>query len=246
MVSNLQSISKGCFQLALKHLVNCQLPTACHCHMQFALGWARFPARSLSFGLGHAGTRGSTSHHILTHCAYAWLVLGWEPLLIEVTFWPQCWPQASAPLQPRLGPCWLEPVSIMEKQCYHDNVCGRCWLAFCRINLASHYSPVVSQGTECPCRLVSGLQFVCGWCEGLPVGCVRVTLLHNCTFTILWVVLDLCVVVPSEWLIHVSWILQTRVPVRHHCLGSETLQWDLEMPFPVLLLTCQLPSSGVK
>lgn len=67
------------------------------------------------------------------------------------------------------------------------------------------------------------------------MGCVRATLL-NCTFTLLWAPLNLGIVKPSEWLIHGSGILGG-----HPCLDSEMWYWDLEMPFPVLLLTCQLP-----
>lgn len=76
-----------------------------------------------------------------------------------------------------------QSVSITEKQCLHDNVRDRCCLVFHRINLAYYNSPAVPQGLECPSRLVSVLQFVCGWCEGLPACCVRVTPLHDCTFS---------------------------------------------------------------
>lgn len=143
----------------------------------------------------------------------------------------------SVPFQPQ-----LDPVFITEEQCFHDNVHGRCWLGFSRINLASHNSPAVVQGLECPDGLASGLQFVCGWCAGLPVSCVKVTPrlhIHPSLGSLGPVYCG------TKQVAH-PWILQSRVPVSHCCLGSEILWWGSEMPFPVLLLTCQLPSSGRK
>lgn len=177
MVLNLQSISKGCFWLPLKWLFSPRLP------LPHALCWgAHFPAWLPSFGSGHAGTGGRTSHHTLTH---GW---SWDGAVADrgctVTSWPQHWPQVFTLLQPQLGP--LELVSIREKQCFHDNICGSCWLGFPGINMSSQDSPAVPQGLGSLSWLATGPWFVCGWCEGLPGSGVRVTPLCDCTFTVLW------------------------------------------------------------
>lgn len=153
--------------------------------MQFAVDWAHFPAQALSFGFGHAETRGTLPSAPLPPVpAHGWSRDRGCPSCLSPSVAPRCLPLCS---QSRIHADWNQ----FPSQKSNVSVITSMQVPSCWINVASCNSPAVSQAPEHPFRLVPGLQLACGQPEGLSVGCVVAIPPHRCTLTPLRALLDL-------------------------------------------------------